>query len=186
MSLPRVRIVIVVLSALAVATFGVIRLVAAPDASGAAAGEASVDSLTAQITAADWTGMDHDMSGNAPGYQMPPAMMPGMPENGEQRLAVSVTVVNASDETRPLRPSEEFALHAGEAGKQWAPRTHTFGDLPRLAPGNAVKGILYFDLPPAELVDSPAWIEWTHGDTANRLTIPMDGVGEPPNHPHNP
>jgi hypothetical protein len=186
MSLPRVRIVFVVLSALAVATFGVIRLVAVPDASSAAAGDASVDSLTAQITAAGWTGMDHDMSGDSPGYQMPPGMMPGMPENGEQRLSVSVTVVNSSDDTRPLRPSEEFTLHAGKEGKQWAPRTDTFGDLPRLAPGNAVKGNLFFDLPPAELTDSAAWIEWTHGDTTSRLTIPMDGVSGPPNHPHNP
>jgi hypothetical protein len=186
MPVPRMRIAIVVLAASAVATIGVVRLAALPDAHSAAATQASVDSLTARVTAAGWTTMDHDMSGDAPGYQMPPAMMPGMPENGDQRLAVSVTVVNTSDETRPLRPGKEFTLRGGKDGRQWAPHSDTFGDLPRLAPRNAVNGILFFDLPPAEMTDSPAWIEWTHGDTANRLTIPMDGVSSGPGHSHNP
>jgi hypothetical protein len=180
------RIVIVVVAACAVATVGVVRLVASPDASSAAARQASVDSLTAQVTEAGWTAMDHDMSSDAPGYQMPPAMMPGMPENGDERLAVSVKVVNTSDDTRPLLPGKEFALHAGTDGKQVAPHSDTFGELPRLAPHNAVEGILYFDLPAAELTDAPAWIEWTHGDTANRLIIPMDGVSGGPSHSHNP
>jgi hypothetical protein len=145
-----------------------------------------VDSLTASVIAAGWTSMDHDMSSDAPGYQMPPAMMPGMPENGDQRLSVTVTVVNTSDDTRPLRPDKEFALHAGKENKQWAPHSDTFGDLPRLAPHNAVEGILFFDLPPAQLTGATAWIEWTHGDSANRLTIPMDGVSSGPSHSHNP
>jgi hypothetical protein len=176
------RVVLVVVAALAVAAVGVVGLGASQDAP--AARQADVDSLNARITSAGWTSMDHDMSSDAPGYQMPPAMMPGMPENGDQRLAVAVTVVNTSGETKPLRPGEEFALHTD--GRRWAPHSNTFGDLPRLAPRNAVRGILFFDLPPAELTGSPAWIEWTHGDTANRLTIPMDGVSAPPNHSHNP
>jgi hypothetical protein len=185
MSLPRIRTVTVALAALAVTTVGVVRLAAAPDVPSVTS-QATVDSLTAQITEASWTNMDHDMSGNAPGYQMPPAMMPGMPDDGDQRLAVAVTVVNVSDGTRPLRPSKEFALHAGKDGRQWTPHSDTFGDLPRLAPNNAIKGILFFDLPPAELTGAPAWIEWTHGDDANRLIIPMDGVTSPPSHSHNP
>lgn len=175
--------VLVVLVALAVATIGVVRLVASPDGHPVTDSQASVDSLTAQVTAAGWTTMDHDMSGDAPGYQMPPAMMPGMPENGDQRLAVSVTVVNTSDDTRPLRPGKEFALHVGAEGRQVAAHSDTFGDLPRLAPGNAINGILFFDLPPDDLAGSPAWLEWTHGNAANRLTIPLDGVGD---HSHNP
>lgn len=182
----RTRIVIVALMALVVATIGVVRLAASQDAPSAAASQASVDSLTTSVTAAYWANMDHDMSGDAPGYQMPPAMMPGMPENGDQRLAVTVTVANTSDGTRPLRPGEEFALHAGKEGKQWAPHSTTFGDLPRLAPHNAVEGVLFFDLPPAQLTDAAAWIEWTHADSANRLTIPMDGVSSGPSHSHNP
>jgi hypothetical protein len=183
MSLPHAKIVLVVLAALAVATVGIVRLATPPAAS--AADEATVDSLTAQVTSAGWTTMDHDMSGDAPGYQMPPAMMPGMPENGDQRLAVAVTVVNTSNGTRPLRPGEEFALRAGEEGRQWAPHSDTFGDLPRLAGRNAVNGILFFDLPADELV-APAWIEWTHSGTTSRLTIPMDGMRDHPGHSGNP
>lgn len=177
------RIMIVVLTAFVVATIGVIRLLA-PDSSSAATNQATADSVTASVTAAVWTTMDHDMSGDAPGYQMPPAMMPGMPENGDQRFAISVTVVNTSGDTRPLRPGKEFALHDGKESKQWAPHSDTFGDQPRLAPHNAVKGVLFFDLSPAELAGSRAWLEWTHGDTANRLIIPTDGVSTPPSHPH--
>jgi hypothetical protein len=186
MSLPRVKIAIVVLTALVVAVIGVVRLAASSDAPAEAAGQASVDSLTASVTAAGWTSMDHDMSADATGYQMPPAMMPGMPENGDQRLSVTVTVVNTSDETRPLRPDKEFALHAGKENKQWAPHSDTFGDLPRLAPRNAVEGVLFFDLPAAQLTGAAAWIEWTHQGSTNRLTIPMDGVSSGPSHSHNP
>jgi hypothetical protein len=185
MSLPRMRIALVVLAASAVATVGVVRL-AAPTVAPAVAERATVDGMTAEIVAAGWTSMDHDMATDAPGYQMPPAMMPGMPENGDERLAVSVSVINGGDETRPLRPGEEFALHTGEDGRRWAPHSDTFGELPRLAPRNAVKGILYFDLPPAELDAAPAWIEWTHGDTASRITLQIDGASGDPSHPHNP
>jgi Domain of unknown function (DUF4352) len=185
MSLPNKRILVIVLAALAVATYGVLRLTAPSDAAPES-DSATVDSLTAQVLSASWADMDHDMSGNAPGYQMPPAMMPGMPQNGDQRLGVAVTVVNTSDQTRPLHPTEEFVLRTSKDDKQWTARTDTFSDLPRLAPGNAVKGMLFFDLPPAALADSPAWIEWTHGDTANRLTLPMDGVSSGPGHSHNP
>lgn len=183
MSSPRMRTVLVALAALAVATVGVVKLTASLATPATAASQATVDGLTAQVTTADWTGMDHDMSGDAPGYQMPPAMMPGMPDNGDQRLAVSVTVVNTSDGTRPFRPGEEFALRAGD-DDQWTPHSDTFGELPRLAPHNAITGILFFDVPPAALTQFPVWVEWTHGDTANRLIIPMDGVRSGPSHSH--
>lgn len=186
MSLPRMRVMLVALATSAVATVGVVRLAASSDDPSATTSQASVDSLTAQVTAAGWTNMDHNASAPASGYQMPPGMMPGMPEGDDQRLAVSVTVVNTSDATRPLRPGEEFSLRAGTDGRRWAPHSDTFGELPRLAPRNAVNGILFFDLPPAELSGSPAWIEWTHGDTTSRLTVPLDGVGSPPGHSHNP
>jgi hypothetical protein len=184
MPLRSLRTVIIALAASAVATVGVVRLVASPDTL-AATYETTVDSLTARVAVAGWTSMDHDMSGNAPGYQMPPAMMPGMPENGDQRFSVSVSVVNTSDETRLLRPDEEFALRAGKENRRWAPHSDTFGDLPRLAPRNAVTGTLFFDLPPADL-GSSAWIEWTHDGTASRLIIPMDGLSGPTSHSHNP
>jgi hypothetical protein len=186
MPMRKLLAVVIATVASAVTAVGIVRIVITPDAPATAVVEATVDSLTARVAAAGWTAMDHDMSGSATGYQMPPAMMPGMPEGDDQRLSVSVTVVNTSDETRLLRPGEEFALRAGKESEPVAPHSDTFGDLPRLAPHNAVTGILFFDLPPAELIGTPAWIEWTHGDTANRLTIPMDGASAPPSHSHNP
>jgi hypothetical protein len=182
--MPRVRIAIIAATSLAVTAFGVVRLVAPSDASSGTTDQASVDSLTAQVTKAGWASMDHDMDSDAPGYTMPPAMMPGMPEGGDERLEITVTVVNTSDDTRPLRPDKEFTLHAGKTGRKVAPHSDTFGDLPRLAPHNAVSGILYFDLQPNDLTDAPAWVEWTHGDAANQLTIPMEGVDNGPSHSH--
>jgi hypothetical protein len=173
----RTRIVLVVLTALVVAVFGAVQLLAEQDAPPATQEKmATVDSLTAQVTNAVWTDMDHDMSPNAPGYQMPPAMMPGMPDGGDQRIAVHVTVTNTASDTRPLRPGKEFTLRAGKDGREIAPHSHTFGDLPRLPAGNAVNGILFFDLPPAELAQSPALLEWKHGDSVARITLPMDGA----------
>lgn len=180
----RSRIVIVIAAALAVAIFGVTRLFTAQDSVAEAAPTASLDGLNAQVTTAKWSTMDHDMSPNAPGYQMPPQMMPGMPEQGKQRLSVSVEVTNTSAETRPLRPAEEFALRAGEGAPLIAPHSDTFGDLPRLAPRNGIRGVLYFDLPADELSDSPGWIEWTHGGTTSRLTLPLNGVQPQPGHGH--
>lgn len=182
--LSKLRTVILVVAATSVAVVGVVRLVASPEAP-AVADEATVDSLTARVALAEWTSMDHDMASDAPGYQMPPAMMPGMPEDGDQRMAISVSVVNTSTETRLLHPGAEFVLRSGKGNGRWTPHSDTFGDLPRLAPHNAVTGILYFDVPAADF-GSPAWIEWTHDDTTNRLTIPLDGVSAPPSHSHNP
>lgn len=178
----RILLLSVLLVAASVAVFGISKLIstAAPVSSSE---EATIDGLTAEVTTAGWTTMDHDMSGgDSSGFQMPPAMMPGMPENDDQRLAVTVTVTNTGDGTRPLRPGTEFALRAGEAGQPHAPHSHTFGELPRLAAHNAVTGVLFFDLSPAELADSTIWVEWTHGDATGRLTIPRDGVGAGPGH----
>lgn len=181
-----VVIVIVVLAAMAVTGLGVSRLIFgghAPEAA-AASPTASIAGMTAQVTKVEWIGMDHDMSPDSPGYQMPPAMMPGMPTGDDQRLSVAVTLVNTSDETRPMQAAKEFVLRTGKNGKQWSPHSDTFGELPRLAPHNAVTGVIFFDLPPAEFTESPQWIEWTHGGTAARLGMPLDGAIVPPEHPH--
>ncbi|WP_158882269.1 hypothetical protein [Amycolatopsis anabasis] len=172
----------VILAAVAVGLFGVGRLVAvlrAPPRAVVGA-EATHDGVNVRVTAASWTGMDHDMSGTAPGYTMPPAMMPGMPAAGEQRLAVTVTVVNTSDETRPVRPAREFTLRAATGEKGWEPHSHTFGELPRLAAHNALAGTLFFDLPPADLNGSPAWIEWNHEGVVSRLSVPFNGAVHSP------
>jgi hypothetical protein len=184
MSLVRTRIIIVLLAALAVAAFGVTRLFVASSEAVEVSQVGTLDGLTAEVTTAGWVEMDHDMSANAPGYQMPPAMMPGMPEQGQQRIAVKLTVGNTTGATRPVRVGEEFTLHAAKDDKSWTPHSHTFGDLPRLAGRNAISGVLYFDLSPADVVDSATWIEWSHDGSSTRLFVPLNGAE--PGHQHTP
>jgi hypothetical protein len=183
---PRARIVIIVVAALAVAAIGTSRLFDLFDASADASPSANVGGLTAAVTTAGWTAMDHDMSTSAPGYQMPSGMMPGMPDEGKQRLSVTVAVTNTTDEGRLVRPGEEFVLYAGKAGARLTPQSHTFGELPRLAPHNAVTGALFFDLAVEDLGDSPAWLEWSHDGTSTKLSVPLNGSGSTPDHPHKP
>jgi hypothetical protein len=169
----KVGISVVLVAAVVVAFFGVRSFFGSDARPGAGAVvSASLSGLTASVGSADWVMMDHDMSSTAPGYQMPPAMMPGMPAEGQQRLEVSVTVVNTTKETRPVKPGKEFLLRTDSAGEPLAAHSDTFGELPRLAPGSAVTGVLYFDLPP----HSPAWLEWTHEGATVRLAI---GVAPP-------
>jgi hypothetical protein len=184
MRLPRTRIVLVIAAALAVAVFGLTRLIAALNVPAAATAVATVQGVTASVTTVGWVDMDHDMTQNAPGYQMPPAMMPGMPDQGKERLMVDLAMSNDSNDTRPLRPGQEFTLHAGKDGTAIKPQSDSFGELPRLAAHNAVNGVIYFDLPPADLTASPAWIEWAHGGTTTRLSLPLNGVPAAPNHQH--
>lgn len=182
---PRVLVLIVVLVALSIAAFGAVRLIDSlrPELQATAVGH--LDNLNVQVTTAGWVDMDHDMSANAKGYQMPPQMMPGMPEEGKERLAVNVTVTNTGTDTRPVKPIEEFALHATKDGQLIPPHSDSFGELPRLAPHNAVNGVLFFDLPPGDVVES-AWLEWQHGGDKARISVPMNGAGSGPEHQHNP
>lgn len=186
LSAPRLLVVFVVLAALSLAIFGVVRLVDSlrPELQAAPIGH--LDNLNVHVDTAGWVDMDHDMSANAKGYQMPPQMMPGMPEPGKERLAVSLTVTNTGDDTRPVKPIEEFALHATRDGQLIPPHSDSFGELPRLAAHNAVTGVLFFDLPPGDVVDSATWLEWQHGGTRARISVPMNGAGSGPVHQHNP
>lgn len=184
MRAPWTRIVIVIVATLGVAIFGVTRLFAAPSAPEQASQNATVAGLTTSVTTASWSKMDHDMSADAPGYQMPPGMMPGMPEQGKERLVVSVTVTNTTDDTRPIRVGDEFALRVGDGGQRVTPHSDTFGELPRLAAHNAVAGQLFFDLAREDLARSPGWLEWTHKGAISRLSIPLDGAKAGSNHSH--
>lgn len=185
MPLARTRIMLVIVAALAVAIFGATRLISALSAEAEAGQVGSLNGLTAAVTTVSWVNMDHDMSSGAPGYQMPPAMMPGMPEEGKQRLSVTLTITNTSDGTRPVVPREEFTLHATKDGALVPSQADTFGELPRLAPQNGVSGVLFFDLPQGDVVDSAAWIEWSHGGSSTKIAVPLNAAGAGPEHQHN-
>jgi hypothetical protein len=140
---------------------------------------ATFGGLTAQVNGAGWLDMNH--SAPLSGFQMPAAMMPGMPTGDDQRLAVRITVENASDGTRALHPSAEFTLRTA-GGKHWTAVSTSFADLPRLGSGNAVDGSLYFDLPPADLTTDPFWLDWAHPDGHQQLAVPVAGAA--PAHQH--
>ncbi|MFC0540583.1 DUF4352 domain-containing protein [Kutzneria chonburiensis] len=167
---PKARIagLLVMTAALAAAAIGVSAMVGP---AGPAESSARVGGLTASVGDTGWLGMDHDMSTTASGYQMPPAMMPGMPASGDDRLSVAVTVVNTGTDTVTFHPATEFTLHAGPAATDVAVYGGTFGELPRLGPGAAITGTLFFDLPPASL-DRTAWLDWNRPGGAARLSIP--------------
>jgi hypothetical protein len=184
MRAPWTRIVLVIVAALGAAIFGVTRLLAAPSAPEQVGPNVTVEGLNTAVTTAVWSKMDHDMAADAPGYQMPPGMMPGMPDQGKERLMVSVTVLNTTDGVRPLRIGDEFALRVGEGGQLVKPHSDTFGELPRLAAHNAVAGELFFDLAREDLAHSPAWLEWTHEGTMSRLTLPLNGADSGSTHQH--
>ena len=174
---PPLMIAVVVL-ALAVTVLGAVRLVtafAAAEPPRPVAVTATLDGLTTQVSQAEWVFMDHGEQ--LPGFQMPPAMMPGMPTGDDQRLSVKLTLTNDSDRTLPLHPGEEFTLRSGD--QRLTPHSDTFGELPRLAPHNAVTGILYFDVQPGFLANSTGWIEWTHSGEATGLALPLNGVTAP-------
>jgi len=183
MRLARIRIVIVVVVALAAALFGVTRLFAAFSTEAQATEVGSLEGLNVQVTNAGWVGMDHAMAGQ-PGFQMPPAMMPGMPEQGKERFSVTLSVLNTGDASKAARLGAEFALHTGKDAELVIPQSDTFGELPRLAGHNAVNGTLFFDLPSGELDGSTTWLEWRHGGSTARILVPVNGAG--PQHQHNP
>jgi hypothetical protein len=143
---------------------------------------ANLDGLTAAVQRAGWLGMD--MAGPTSGYQMPAAMMPGAPAEGDERLAITITVANTGGGTRPVHVAQEFSLR-GPDGQRWTPQATTFGDLPRLGPDNAITGELYFDLPEADVAkysQSSIWVEWNYQGGRSQLEIPA--LGDSPVHTH--
>ena len=66
---------------------------------------------------------------------MPLSMMPGMPADGQVRLAVSLSLTNSSSALRALDPATEFVLRDERSGEQWQQVADSFGGLPRLTRG---------------------------------------------------
>ncbi|HKT04377.1 MAG TPA: hypothetical protein VJT31_33040 [Rugosimonospora sp.] len=143
---------------------------------------ANLDGLNASVSDAGWLSMDMPQTG---GYQMPPAMNPGMPAAGDERLAITVTVLNTTGTTGSLHAAQEFTVRTAKDGKTWTPISNTFGDLPRLAAGNGVSGLLYYDLPSADISgQDPIWVDWSRPSGTRALEIPLPG--QAPAHAHNP
>lgn len=112
-----------------------------------------------------------------PGYQMP--QMPGMPPEGQARLTVPVTLRNTGGQVRTFDLPAEFVLRGGRDDKPRSLYADTIGELPRLAPGTAVSGALYFDLEPPKAGDPPLYLVWTRAGESVRLAVSPTGVAVP-------
>jgi hypothetical protein len=172
---PRAGIVVLVLVALAAATFGVVRLIDTWTAPPPMGHDGTLDGLHTRIEKAGWVDLDDMADSMAPG--MPMNKMQGMPEDGDGRVEIKVTVVNSTSQTHQFLAAEEFVLRADKGDKRWTPSADTFGDLPRLAPRNAVSGLLFFDMPPDELKDTAVWLEWERDGTSAALSVSLSGSG---------
>lgn len=144
----------------------------------------ATDGVAAQVRQARWIAHDHnDESGTGPGYQMPLSMMPGMPADGDVRLAVSVTVTNTGTVGRAVDPAAEFTLRNASTDESWPPRADTFDGLARLGSRSAADGVLFFDLPQEEADSSQLYVHWKHADWSARLTVQPDQDAGSHSHP---
>lgn len=140
---------------------------------------ATLGGLTARLHDAGWLSMEMHQNSQG-GYQMPAQMMPGAPAGDELRLGVPLTLVNTSREARAFKLVDEFFLAGGRITTPRGLQSDTFGPLPRLAPGNAVDGVMYFDtIVPGES-DPPLYLLWKRGGETVRLAIPR--ISNAPDH----
>jgi hypothetical protein len=144
----------------------------------------SLGGITARPHDAGWLGMDHDMSNQAGGYQMPAQMMPGAPEGDDMRLGIPLTLVNTDKRVREFNLAEEFSLGGGRNDEPRLPHSDTFGQLARLNPGSAVDGVLYFDTVVPNDTDAPLYLLWKRDGGTVRLAIPF--LGGTSDHEHSP
>jgi hypothetical protein len=124
----------------------------------------------------------HHMDGQR-GYQMPSAMMPGAPEGDDMRLGIPITLTNSTGSVREFDLVREFSLGGGRNGGSRKLHSDTLGQLPRLNPGSAVRGVLYFDVDPQRSGDPPLHLVWKRDGDSRRMTVRMPGR-TPEQHQH--
>lgn len=179
----RALCVVVVVAAVALAATGTV-LLRERQAQAAAkpAATATLGGLKAAPGRAGWAAMaNHDMDMKN-GYQMPSAMMPGAPEGDEMRLGVPITLTNTTGKTRTFDLGREFRLGGGGLKAPRTMHSDNLGELPRLNPGNAVQGFLYFDIKVPAAGDPPLHLLWQRDGDEQRLTVRM--IGSKPAHEH--
>jgi hypothetical protein len=132
----------------------------------------AADGVRARVVEARWIAHDHNAeTGTGPGYQMPLSMMPGMPADGQTRLAVSVTVANTAVSGRPMNPEDEFTLRDAASEESWRPAADTFDGLSRLGSRNAADGVIFFDLPEEKQAEGQLYVDWKHAGRSVRLAL---------------
>ncbi|MFE2727639.1 hypothetical protein [Kitasatospora sp. NPDC059327] len=153
-------------------------------AAGRPAVSAALGGLDVTAGDARWAAMDaHTMDGpQGGGYQMPAQMMPGAPEDGTMRLGITLTVADRGAEARLLDLGREFTLTGGGVDVALTPHSDTFGPMPRLGPGSAVRGTLYFDLKAPDPGAPPLYLLWNRDGKQRRLIVQLPDSA--PEHEH--
>jgi hypothetical protein len=172
-----------------VAVFGLVQagFIARGPAAGPPETHGALDGMQAAVTRSQWLDHDHvdpipadDGSGGPTGYQMPAAMMPGMPAEGQSRLLIQLNLSNDTGQARALDPVTEFILR-DERGETWQAQGDTFGGFSRLNPSNGVTGAVFFDVPTDGAAQHQWVLEWKRGGRTTRLAVPL---GSAPAHSH--
>jgi hypothetical protein len=125
--------------------------------------------------------MEHVQDGRG-GFVMPHQMMPDAPGSDEVRLGISITLSNTDSQTQRFSLVDEFTVVGGVEAAPTRLRADSIGALPRLAPGAAVHGTLYFDLERSAQPHSPTYLRWVRDGKA--VSIPLSIGGSPPGHDH--
>jgi hypothetical protein len=173
-----------------VAVVGLVQagLIARGPAAGPPQTHAGLDGMQAAVANAQFLAHDHvdpipadsSAAGSAPGYQMPAAMMPGMPADGQTRMMIQLNLSNEDSQARALDPENEFLLR-NERGDTWQTEGDTFGGFNRLNPQNAVNGAVFFDVPTDGATQHQWVLEWKRGKHTARLAVPL-GSSAPHSH----
>lgn len=134
--------------------------------------EATIEGLSTRLDEARWIldQMDHGEN-----FAQPAAMMPDMPQRGEQRVTMYLAMYNKSDELRVYH-GEEFFL-VPEIGEKIPPFGALLGE-GSLEPGQSLNTVLHFDVdtsrPHGRLL-----MEWRRGNKSVYYPVP-----EPVEHYH--
>jgi len=144
-------------------------------------GAVTLGGLTARLHDAGWLTMDGHTMNDQGGYQMPAQMMPGAPAGDEMRLGVPLTLVNTGPDVRRFNLADEFFLAGGRNNAPREAHSDTFGELPRLTPGSAVDGVIYFDTTVPGESDPPLYLLWKRDGASVQLAIPRIS-GTPEDH----
>lgn len=134
--------------------------------------EATVDGLTVRLDDARWI---LDQMEHGENFQKPAAMMPDMPQWGEQRVTMYLALHNGTDRPQAYR-GEEFFL-VPEIGEELPPFGAVIGEAV-LEPGQTLNTAIHFDIDTRQ-PHGRIKMEWRRGDRAVYFPVP-----EPAEHFH--
>lgn len=185
----RLGVVTVALASAVAGAFFTLRTLVMPEVTAQIGDTLALDHVQLTVATASWIAehkhtddtneislvpaeVDGQVIDAASGYAMPAAMMPGMPEEGLRRLRMVVTLANASDRTQTVTAAD-FTITAAD-GQSWQPLANSSFRSQHLAPGQAVEGVLFADIP----ADTPDLsVTWTR--SVGKVRLPL---GTAPSH----